>query len=1574
MMAVYGGRFRKDKKEDLKKELENYGIKNEGENESLPKDFPICFKNESLIQAVNMILLALKNKRNVIILGNPESGLTYVAELCSRYFNFLKKHEDKSFICFCTKNLECSDLLGTHKLVNDTEKKSGLLKFEPRFLYEAIKNGNCVVLDSINEASSKVIERLNGLLDKKILKEEKKFEVPEDSSESKIEIHKNFRIICTSNFQNIEQISPAFVNRFEVVVLENQLGGSSYNKDEIEKLIEILCNRHQKEYYNNFKNNKRKIEKNKNPLLNTGPNNNQSLEEKIEVTGEIKSLILKKLEKFDDYNEASSKTSYNELNENPKHYLTMSSINKFCRAFIFFKNKFRGQKIINLSTIIDFTFDLLFENQLLNLKDINNNYKIIQDELLQELIKSDDYKNINNKDEDLGEEEYYFKDSESLENFMIQIYACSLVNQHLCIVGPPGIGKTIGARKFSILRQKILGIEKKPPFYMQAFHQFTRPSDYFGNFSLDNEQLVFKEGTLTKSIKQGKVFIGDEFNISSEDCMKAITPSLELKFGENILIPGIENEISINPNFYFIICQNDTSTFGRNELPDKIKAKLKIIKYPDRIEKEIVNICEKIYAKLIEDDKEKKIGNILTSDKAKICGKFLMELNKKGILTPWSLRDISKLFARIKKQSKKPPDHYENLGLYEHILFYILSSTNEFSRKERGEMVVELIDKTFNIDKEEKIKLKELYNKEPHLKIKGDNKDKLYIEQGGGHVSLFYCKNGINIFEQLTKLKGILRALFEILIASDDEPILISGPSSFKTFLAELLFKNRNEKYDVISLNSELTISQLIGSPTILSLENEKYYYLNQIYEILQANNIELLLQDLKDFQGNKEKIKKTIEDLKVELIRKKRINKIEEYPFNYALEKFQEKLFKDEKSKKNSLFNIKLEFKPGIFISSLIKGVNLILKNITNVKTENLERLNEAFTGNKKITLNEDTQDSFTDKNTKEIKFNNFRIIATCNEGDETSLSEAFLSRFTLIYVDKYSEDEEENVLKKLAESNNIDDEDIEENDKKVSGEINLEELQTKLNEFYDFCKNKSLDFVKINLAQKINCIEITKELNKKMKNNSPEQNLYLALYNLLKGTTEKRSEYLNDLNNTFNIKENNKDSIKEYDNNFDISPLELQDNYKVKSKISNITININRMEKIEEKEKEKLTLVFTTKIKEILDTIHFAIFTGTPLILEGSFGQGKKSAIEYYAKMMKLDLDFVPISKSTKVDDLLSKTIFKENEKGIITLENSITPLTQAIKYEGNFPNKLVVLEGINNASPAVLEVLNSIYGKKGTKILLPNGSTIVKRNVNLISILNPTDNFTKEKLPRNLINNSIYLTVEDPDEKDINYIIYKLFKEANLEGEQDIFAMYFKHAQEIARNADGEFPFTLYEVRKYISLRKSINTLDKKIFLYFIFNNHFSRRENIKKIHEIIKFETISFNPSIEYYDKNQFLIFKMSEKGKRNNLTIKIKNPEKIKPKELKEKFNSITSYEKLCILFLLCCVKAKMTPIIQGITASGKSFIIKLFSEILGEDLTIYQLNSNSGISIFTGQSILKKEFDNKEKQKIKDIL
>jgi len=873
IMTIYGGRFKQNKKDELEKKMKNYvtlkNIKNSSNN--LPKDFPKCFINEALIQTVQSVLLALKNKRNVIIVGNDETGLTQVAQWCSEYFNKLKKDEEieESYVCFCTKNLECTDLIGTQKISDSSGDDNELIRFEPRFLYNAIIKGNCVVLDSINEAPSRVIERLNGLLDKKNSKKEEKFEVPENTAEPEIDIHEDFRIICTSNFEKINQISPAFVNRFEVIVLENQLKGLTEQK--VRELIELLCNKYQREYYYNYKNRLKKVktaknkikEKNSYPFGQKKMNENRDkikIDKEIIIEEEMMEIILSKYSALsrgknpsESLNESNLSNSFAERNdqgfdENSKKYLTMSSINKFCRAFIILKNKFRpfsgegegkltqnrqGNKI-SIKLIIDFTFELLFEEHL------SSQTKEIQKYLIEELIES--YKQI----PDLGEEQYYFDKSESLKKFMVQMYACSLVNQYLCIVGPPGIGKTIGARAFSFIREIIYGIKYEVPFYMHTFNQFTRSSDYYGISSLKDEKLIFREGTLTKSIKQGNVFIGDEFNISSEECMKAITPILELKFGEDILIPGIENKISINPDFFFIICQNSKNTFGRKDLPEKVKVKIKIINYPDRIKEEIENICESIYEKLFKGRENQKISK----EEARLCGNFMMALNEKEVLTPWSLRDISKLFARINKQSQSlNQKHYENLNVPENILFYILSSTNDSLLSERLPAVVELISNTFKLSKTLTKNLSELYKSPPSLEKK---ENKIYIVKG--KIKIFYHNYKKELYEKLNELPSLLDALFKILIASNDEPILISGPSSFKTFLAQLLFPNG--KSEVISLNSESTISQLIGSSTLLNSEKAKNFYLMQIYEILQANNIENLLKDLEDFENNKEKIK----------------------------------------------------------------------------------------------------------------------------------------------------------------------------------------------------------------------------------------------------------------------------------------------------------------------------------------------------------------------------------------------------------------------------------------------------------------------------------------------------------------------------------------------------------------------------------------------------------------------------------------------------------------------------------------------------------------------------------------------
>ena len=80
---------------------------------------------------------------------------------------------------------------------------------------------------------------------------------------------------------------------------------------------------------------------------------------------------------------------------------------------------------------------------------------------------------------------------------------------------------------------------------------------------------------------------------------------------------------------------------------------------------------------------------------------------------------------------------------------------------------------------------------------------------------------------------------------------------------------------------------------------------------------------------------------------------------------------------------------------------------------------------------------------------------------------------------------------------------------------------------------------------------------------------------------------------------------------------------------------------------------------------------------------------------------------------------------------------------------------------------------------------------------------------------------------------------------------------------------------------------------------------------------------------------------------------------------------MTLSEKYCILLLICSLKAKKSVILQGSTAAGKSFVILTFSLIMGQKLNIYQMNSNSGMSILTGQSIIKPSFDQEEKDTLK---
>ena len=110
----------------------------------------------------------------------------------------------------------------------------------------------------------------------------------------------------------------------------------------------------------------------------------------------------------------------------------------------------------------------------------------------------------------------------------------------------------------------------------------------------------------------------------------------------------------------------------------------------------------------------------------------------------------------------------------------------------------------------------------------------------------------------------------------------------------------------------------------------------------------------------------------------------------------------------------MEIEFKPGLILSAIINRKSIILKDIPQVKTIDLERFNELFSGKHNLTLEEDIPDTLTTKEKKKLIYFNkdTRVIATCKPGDEYKLSEAVLSRFAAIAINPYNEDEIKVVL----------------------------------------------------------------------------------------------------------------------------------------------------------------------------------------------------------------------------------------------------------------------------------------------------------------------------------------------------------------------------------------------------------------------------------------------------------------------------------------------------------------------------------------------------------------------------------
>ena len=582
------GQFETFKTEYL--EYLNYGSK--FQIPELIKEY--YYENKALKEVLESSLFSLKMKRNIMIVGSPGSGKSYIARGIAKIFN----SERNYYHFICTQDTKISDLIGyispttsTKEVENNSKEIS--MEWIEGFLSKSIENGNVVILDNLHEANSTITERLNGLLDIKYDEDKKKttlkeFDIAENPLKNSIKIHDNFRIIGICDNESINKMTPAFLNRFDIIVLENQL--ENIDKYRFENLIKILLNKFQNQL----------IKRNKNLFY---LNNEEFLETIIKV---ISDKFLKFIEK--------------------KGKFSILEIAKFCYSLIeIFKNEELRK---NSMHIIDFIYDLLFSEKEIQISDYGIK-EILLNMLKEKMNKKNNYR-----------EQFIFEGNETLENYILIIFSSFLIHLNLCIIGPPGAGKTSSAKFISEI------LQEDNIYRLFNFHRTTKPKDLYGSLNLKHGEIEYYKGPLRESVIKGYIFIADEMNLSSIATMKSIAPILNPLLNKNILIPGIYEPIEINNNFFFISCQNEADNFGRNYIPDILKRKLKIIYYPKQTEEEIKNICKNLKLKNCGDYNEFK-----TND-SELLGLFMINYNKmidefNLSLPKWSFRDIEKISKEL---------------------------------------------------------------------------------------------------------------------------------------------------------------------------------------------------------------------------------------------------------------------------------------------------------------------------------------------------------------------------------------------------------------------------------------------------------------------------------------------------------------------------------------------------------------------------------------------------------------------------------------------------------------------------------------------------------------------------------------------------------------------------------------------------------------------------------------------------------------------------------------------------------------------------------------------------------------
>ena len=1234
--------------------------------------------------------------------------------------------------------------------------------------------------------------------------------------------------------------------------------------------------------------------------------------------------------------------------------------------------------------------------------DINIPLKISENQELQNKLKA-------YKKKIFGEETFYIG-SQNIINLIINMYVCMICKVNICLVGKTGLGKTHLARTFAKIFRG--DYEKELTDILFTFNSESNLENLYGTFAFEGGNTTIKKGPLYNAIEEGLIFIADEFNLAEESVIQSFANVLEVNFqSSKILIPGINQTIPYHKNSFIIICQNDSRTKGRKMLPNSIKKKIKIFEYPQPTYIDIARLSESIIENEIGDNFK------LNKNLAEKLSKLMISLNEKYIpeVGSWSMRDIRKIFRRISHQTNFPND-YKNIKEIHQILIYILGGVPKNKVLNIFEEVILLMKSPFILEEKEINDLRKMVDsKAEKVEFFVEDKKQIYIMKGE------YGKRFIPETELPDKeFNSFYESLFFANFSDVREPLLIWGPSGYKTFLSKKISKNDN----VINLYPETSLSQLLGSTHIRDNLNAKKYYLKEILSICdkteEYKNLEEMLEKYFQIEEKTSTLNKTSARLTNPLNLSKQnenfkdiINNMkyfvklgennigEQHYENKALNKILSQLkknllnIKNQKGdEKNRFGNFTSYFQAGRILQDLFKQKYIILKGVDSLLPNVLERFNELLNYNPKIILNEDLYNTFTDKN-KEINgiSENFRIIGISSSDNINNFSEASRSRFTLISTSKYTKDEKTLLIKKLC----------------PNCPVNFNEIFIKN---YEKDREEEISFKVINKI-----LNLYKKLNNEEKKNT-ERNMILAIYysiisflneNDVDNFIKILKDAFKEQKTFFNINANNNKFINfefyySLDNQNDENPFS-RDNDRIFSKGTGLSLLIQNKNNNDNSEyfnnnydfdniepnydNEISGIYFHQSFKDLLDAIHFSLVIHFPLIIEGETGTGKNLAIEYVSNKLNYKLIKYQITESTTIEDLFGKEKIQPNKEEIFIFEETelYKTVLETNEKEYDETNSIILLENIEEASQSILEALIQLFDSTEPSILLPYGNEGKKKPFNLIVTYDPSKhNYSFQNFfPPQILNNSLIFKFNVSTENDYKEIFFSFSRDKESfdieEGEKIVNE--FIISKNYISNIQENKLYSINDLKKYDILENQISCVSKEIdkndiLRKLIFISPLSNKKQIIELENKLFYINMNYDIRLQFDEQlANFTIFpRLKEKdfdGPKYKFSEKDNYDENYK-KIIEEDFNELNDYQKLGMMFLLFGINSNYTCIIQGPFCSGKTHLVKTFAKLCKEKLEIIDLSCESNLSLLTGQLIPLSKINNKNIKKIQNQL